>query len=96
MDTNQSKLYVGNLPYSVTNDSLRDMFASFGDITDSVVIIDRDTRRSKGFGFVTFSDAAAANAAVEAMNGKDIEGRKLVVNVARPMAPRDDRGGFRN
>ncbi|MFA9289305.1 MAG: RNA recognition motif domain-containing protein [Weeksellaceae bacterium] len=91
MDNN--KLYIGNLPWSVNNDSLREMFAEFGEITDCVVISDRDTGRSKGFGFVTFSSADSAQAAIDAMNEKEIDGRKLVVNAARPKEARTGGGG---
>lgn len=94
------KLYVGNLDYSVTGDQLRDLFSQAGVITDAVVISDKFSGRSKGFGFVEFATAEAANAAVEQFNGFDHMGRKLVVNVARPKAPRNDfhgrgQGGFR-
>ena len=79
-----NKLYVGNLPYSVTNEALMDLFAEFGDITSALVITDRATGRSKGFGFVEFADEEAAKAALEAMNEKEIEGRPLKVDFARP------------
>ncbi|MFH0737585.1 MAG: RNA-binding protein [Candidatus Micrarchaeota archaeon] len=82
------KLYVGNMPFSVTQEGLKEMFAVFGDITEVTVITDRRTGRSKGFGFVTFSDDAAADKAIADMNGKDLEGRPLTVSEARPMAPR--------
>jgi RNA recognition motif-containing protein len=84
-----NKLYVGNLPWSVNNDSLKELFAQFGEVTEAVVISDRMTGRSKGFGFVTFATEEQAQAAIEGMHDKDIEGRKLVVNVARP---REERG----
>lgn len=87
MDKN--KLFVGNLPWSVNNDSLRELFAQYGEITDAVVISDRETRRSKGFGFVTFSTEESAQNALE-MDGKEVEGRAIVVNVAKP---REERGG---
>lgn len=80
---NNKKLYVGNLPYSIDKDGLMALFSSFGDIVDCVVITDKYTKRSKGFGFVEFADEAAAKAAIDAMNEKETEGRKLVVNVAR-------------
>jgi RNA recognition motif-containing protein len=85
-----TKLYVGNLSYDVTNASLEEMFASFGDVRSAQVVTDRDTGRSKGFGFVEYSDANAARAAIAAMNGKETGGRSLTVNEARP---REDRGG---
>ena len=81
---NKKKLYVGNLPYTATSDSLKTSFAEFGDIVDAVVITDRASGRSKGFGFVEFATEDAAKAAVDAMNGKEMEERKLVVNFARP------------
>ena len=82
------KLFVGNLPYSTTDDLLAEMFASFGEVASAAVIIDRQTGRSKGFGFVEFNDDAAADAAVEAMNGKEEGGRPLTVNEARPKTDR--------
>ena len=89
MDKN--KLFVGSLPWSITSDQLRELFATYGEITDAVVISDRDTGRSKGFGFVTFATEESAQKALE-MDGKEVEGRTIVVNVAKP---RVDRGGFR-
>jgi len=89
----KKKLYVGNLPWSITNDSLRELFASYGEITDAVVITDRMSGRSKGFGFVTFANEADAEKATAEMHDKDIEGRKIIVNVARPREERP-RGGF--
>lgn len=93
MDKN--KLYVGNLPWAVNNDSLREMFAAYGEITDAVVITDRMSGRSKGFGFVTFANPEDAEKAIAEMHGKEIEGRKIVVNVARPREERSNSGGFR-
>ena len=84
------KLYVGNLAYSVDNNALEEMFSSFGQVSSAQVITDRDTGRSKGFGFVEFSDAQAAKTAISEMDGKDMGGRALTVNEARP---REDRGG---
>ncbi|BCX14337.1 MAG: RNA-binding protein [Patescibacteria group bacterium] len=80
----KKKLYVGNLPYSVNADELRKVFSEFGEVIDAVVISDKYSGRSKGFGFVTFATEEAASSAVEKMNGKDMGGRNLVVNVARP------------
>lgn len=91
----KKKLYVGNLPWSLNNDSLKELFASYGEITEAVVITDRMSGRSKGFGFVTFADEAIAEKATAEMNGKDIEGRKIVVNVAKPREERPAGGGFR-
>ena len=83
-----TKLYVGNLPYSVTDRSLSDMFADFGNVLSASVIIDKMSGRSKGFGFVELEDDAMAQSAIEQMNGKDLDGSKLVVSVARPMKER--------
>jgi RNA recognition motif-containing protein len=80
----KKKLYVGNLPYSVTSEELKNIFSEFGDIADAVVITDRGSGRSKGFGFVEFATEEAAQKALEAMADKELEGRKLVVNFARP------------
>lgn len=80
----KKKLYVGNLPYSVNSDELRKVFSEFGEVLDAVVISDKYSGRSKGFGFVTFATEEAAKSAVEKMNGKDMGGRNLVVNIARP------------
>ncbi len=88
------KIYVGNLPFSTTNESLGEMFSQYGDVTSSKIITDRDTGRSKGFGFVEMSDSSAADAAIESLNGKDMGGRALTVNEARPMEPRTGGGGF--
>jgi cold-inducible RNA-binding protein len=91
------KLFVGGLPFSMTDDKLKELFVSYGEISEAVVIKDKFSGRSKGFGFVTFSDDAAAEKAVSEMNGKDLEGRKITVNEARPMEERPkrsfDRGG---
>ena len=78
-----SKIYVGNLPFSFNSDKLKDVFSEFGSIAEATVISDRFSGRSKGFGFVTFSNEDEAKAAIEAMNDKEIEGRKLKVNEAR-------------
>ncbi len=85
----QNKLYVGNFPYSVSEAQLRDLFSTYGDITDIALIMDRETGRPKGFGFVTFATQAAAEAALE-LDGRDLGGRPLKVNVAME---RDSRGG---
>lgn len=87
-----NKLYVGNLPFSATSDQLNSMFAAFGTVTSAKVVMDRDTGRSKGFGFVEMSSSDEAAAAIEKLNGSDMGGRNLVVNEARPMEPRS--GGF--
>lgn len=91
------KLYVGNLPYSTTDADLSEMFAGFGTVVSASVITDRDTGRSKGFGFVEIEEDDKAKAAIEALNGKEQGGRNLVVNEARPREERprrdDNRGG---
>lgn len=90
-----SKLYVGNLPYSITDQMLSDLFSQFGAVTSATVITDRGSGRSKGFGFVEFENEADAQKAIEEMHGKDYQGRNLTVNVARPKEPRRDFGGNR-
>ena len=82
------KLYVGNLSYTVTTDDLKQLFAGAGSVTDAVVIVDRQTNRSKGFGFVTMSSQEEMNKAVEMFNEKDFQGRNLRVNPARPQEER--------
>lgn len=89
------KLYVGNLPFSATSQTLTDTFAQSGTVTSAQVIMDRESGRSKGFGFVEMSSDQEALAAIESLNGADYEGRKLTVNEARPMAPRTGGGGGR-
>ena len=78
------KLYVGNLPYSVTDSELQQMFATHGTVTSAQVIMDRDTGRSKGFGFVEMANDGEAQAAIDALNGQQMGGRPLTVNEARP------------
>ncbi len=87
------KLYVGNLSFSVTEGSLQDMFAPFGNVESARLITDRDSGRSKGFGFVEFSSDDEAEKAIAEMNGKEVEGRALTVNEARPQEPRTGGGG---
>ena len=82
------KLYVGNLNYSTRDDELRSAFAVYGDVADAVVISDRETNRSRGFGFVEMPDEAEAKAAIEGLNGKELAGRTLTVNEARARRPR--------
>ncbi|MFA6981549.1 MAG: RNA-binding protein [Patescibacteria group bacterium] len=86
---NSNKLYVGNLPYSVTDSQLGEMFAEHGTVQSASVIMDRQSGRSKGFGFVEMGTPEEAQAAAEAMNGQEMEGRALVVNEARPKEPRN-------
>jgi len=90
-EESSNKLYVGNLPYGVTNDSLKDMFVSFGEVVEAVVITDKFSGRSKGFGFITMDNVDNAGKAAEDMNGKEVEGRNIVVNFARPMKKKFDR-----
>jgi cold-inducible RNA-binding protein len=87
------KIYVGNLPFTATNESLSEVFGQFGTVDSSKIITDRDTGRSKGFGFVEMSDSDAADSAIEKLNGSDLGGRSLTVNEARPMEPRTGGGG---
>ncbi|MBP5985054.1 MAG: RNA-binding protein [Brachymonas sp.] len=90
-----NKLYVGNLPYSVRDNDLQQQFGEYGNVTSAKVMMERDTGRSKGFGFVEMGSDAEAQAAIEGLHGKDMGGRALVVNEARPMEPRPPRsGGF--
>jgi len=88
---NPNKLFVGNLPWSMSLSDLEALFKEFGELTDFVIITDRISGRSKGFGFVTFVNEADAAKAVEALNGKEIDGRPIIVNVARPQVKRERR-----
>jgi cold-inducible RNA-binding protein len=87
-------IYAGNLAYSITDQSLRDAFEEFGTVDSAKVIQDRDTGRSKGFGFVEMSNDDDAKAAIEALNEKELDGRNLNINEARPKPEGGDRGGF--
>ena len=87
------KLYVGNLPYSVRDGDLEQAFGQFGSVTSAKVMMERDTGRSKGFGFVEMGSDAEAQAAISGMNGQPLGGRSLVVNEARPREPRPPRSG---
>jgi RNA recognition motif-containing protein len=87
-----NKLYVGNLPYSFRDNDLEQAFSQYGQITSAKVMMERDTGRSKGFGFVEMGSETEAQAAIQGLNGQQIGGRGLVVNEARPMEPRT--GGF--
>ncbi|MDW5441228.1 RNA-binding protein [Polaromonas sp. SM01] len=90
-----NKLYVGNLPYSVRDEDLQQSFGQFGAVTSAKVMMERDTGRSKGFGFVEMGNDAEAQAAIAGMNGQPLGGRSVVVNEARPMEARPPRtGGF--
>ena len=95
-----SKLYVGNLPYTADDASLRTNFAEYGDVTSAKVMMDRDTGRSKGFAFVEMGNAEQAEAAIQGLNGMSVGGRSIVVNISRPKEPSTggyggDRGGRR-
>ena len=86
------KLYVGNLPFSATDQILNDTFAQCGTVQSAKIIMDRDSGRSKGFGFVEMSTDAEAQLGITQFNGADYDGRPMTVNEAKPMAPREDRG----
>ena len=88
-----NKLYVGNLPYTVRDEDLQQSFGAFGAVTSAKVMMERDTGRSKGFGFVEMGSDAEAQQAIAGMNGQSLGGRSLVVNEARPMEPRPPRSG---
>lgn len=84
-------IYVGNLPYGLDRDELRNVFSAYGEVTAARIVMDRETNKSKGFGFVEMPDDAQAKAAIEALNGSEISGRKAVVNEARPREERPRR-----
>ncbi len=88
-----NKIYVGNLPYSVTDDSLQHNFSAYGSVTSAKVMMDRDSGRSKGFGFVEMGTATEAQAAIDGLHGQSVDGRSLVVNIARPKEDRGFGGG---
>jgi RNA recognition motif-containing protein len=87
------KIYVGNLNYATTEDTLSSLFSQYGEVTSSVIIKDRYTEQSKGFGFIEMSDDQAADAAIATLNGKEVDGRRIRVNVAedKPRRPRFNR-----
>ncbi len=89
------KLFVGNLPWSATSDDLQQLFSQHGNVTSANVITDKFSGRSKGFGFVEFENDAEADAAAQALNGQDFQGRNIAVSEARPMADRPPRKDFR-
>ena len=89
--TMTKRLYVGNLCFSVSSDELRELFSQYGSVNSATVISDRDTGRSRGFGFVEMDDGAED--AIESLNGQDVNGRSLTVNVAKPREPRRGGGG---
>lgn len=86
-----SKLYVGGIPYSSTNEDLKAHFSQAGTVTSAQIIIDKMTNRSKGFGFVEMSSDEEAQKAISMFHDQEFQGRRLTVNVARPLAPREDR-----
>ena len=86
-------IYVGNLPWSISDDDLQDVFSQYGEVTSAKIISDRDTGQSKGFAFVEMPDQTAGTAAIEALNGSELDGRDIRVNEARP---REDSGGRRD
>ena len=87
-----NKLYVGNLPYSYSDSDMQQAFGAYGSVTSAKVIMEADSGRSKGFGFVEMGSPAEAQSAIEGMNGQDVGGRSMVVNEARPMQPRTGNG----
>jgi len=87
------KIYVGNLSYETTDSTLRNLFGSYGTISSATVLVDRETGRSRGFGFVEMENDSEATAAISALNGKTVDGRALNVNEARPREPRAGGGG---
>lgn len=89
------KLYIGNLSYGATDASLKDYFSKVGAVESANIIMDKMTGRSRGFGFVTMTNDDEADKAISSLNGVDMDGRKLIVNEAKPLEPRQDRGGFR-
>ena len=89
-----SKIYVGNLPYSVTDATLESNFAEFGGVSSAKVMMDRETGRSKGFGFVEMANAEVAQAAISALHGMSVDGRSIVVNLARPRETTGGAGGY--
>jgi len=84
-------IYIGNLPYSISEDELRDLFAAHGEVTSANIIMDRDSGRSKGFGFIEMPDKAQGEAAINAINQTDVQGRSVRVNEARPRPERGRR-----
>jgi len=86
-------IYVGNLSYNTDDESLRKAFEAYGEVSSAQVVVDRETGKSRGFGFVEMPDQTAAEEAIKALNGSDLDGRNVSVNQARPKAERTDRGG---
>ncbi len=90
---NNKKLYVGNLSHDLDNNDLKETFQAYGDVESAQIIMDRDTGRSKGFGFVEMGNVDQAQAAIDALNGTEVAGRTLTVNEARPQKERGERSG---
>ena len=88
-------LYVGNLPWSATEDEVRSLFANHGNVSSVKLVSDRETGRARGFGFVEMSTDTEAQAAIQGLNGQSVDGRSIVVNLARPKEDRGDAGGYR-
>jgi RNA recognition motif-containing protein len=88
-------IYVGNLTHSLTSDALRELFQAFGEVKSAKVVIDHETGRSRGFGFVIMNNDEEAQQAIAGLHGKEVEGRKINVNEARPLAPRTGEGSAR-
>jgi RNA recognition motif-containing protein len=93
---NPKKLFVGSIPFSTTEETLVELFSQHGNVVDAALIVDRMSGRSKGIAFITFETEDEAKAAIEALNGHEIEGRAIIVNVARPRVPRDNSRGYGN
>jgi len=96
-----SKIYVGNLPYSINDDNLRENFAAYGDVASAKVMMDRDSGRSKGFGFVEMGSSEQAEAAIQGLNGMSVGGRSIIVNISKPKEASNGGyggggGGYRN
>lgn len=91
-----AKLYVGKLPYSTTEDELKTLFGAHGTVVSAQVITDRDSGQSKGFAFVEMENEAEAEAAIKALDNSEVDGRSIVVNIARPKEDRPAGGGYRN
>jgi cold-inducible RNA-binding protein len=89
-----AKLFVGSLAFSVTEDALKELFAAAGTVVSASIIIDRDSNQSKGFGFVEMSSDAEAQEAIKTLNGKEVEGRTIIVNEAKPKVDRGDRPSY--
>lgn len=85
-----TKLFIGNIPYSINSDGLKDVFAKVGEVADANVVTDRETGRSRGFGFIEMKNDADAKKAIDTLNGTEVDGRKIFVSEAREKAPRDN------